>query len=133
MNLPDSVPTGVSFPRFDGSQACAGAGDWWWSEEPGTGHAARAKAVCAGCTFLTECRDWALVREEFGIWGGTTPQERKQWRHERGLKIAGWEEDELAVWRPMILRLYGAGWKRSEIVGEVPLNVDQISRVWSSR
>jgi WhiB family redox-sensing transcriptional regulator len=40
-------------------------------------HEAQAKAVCAGCPVLGRCRDWALaMREPYGVWGGTTPEER---------------------------------------------------------
>ena len=36
-----------------------------------------AKAVCAGCPVIVQCRAHALAtREPFGIWGGLTEQER---------------------------------------------------------
>jgi WhiB family redox-sensing transcriptional regulator len=38
---------------------------------------ASAKAVCAGCPVLMQCRGHALsVREPYGIWGGLSPHER---------------------------------------------------------
>lgn len=39
----------------------------------------RAKAICLTCPVMAECRDWALrhpAETEFGIWGGTTRNER---------------------------------------------------------
>lgn len=37
-----------------------------------------AKAICAGCSVLGECRDFALrIREPHGIWGGMTESERR--------------------------------------------------------
>lgn len=37
-----------------------------------------AKAICAGCAVLGECRDFALrIREPHGIWGGMTESERR--------------------------------------------------------
>lgn len=37
----------------------------------------QAKAVCAGCPVLEPCLRWALVaREPYGVWGGTSPEER---------------------------------------------------------
>ena len=37
----------------------------------------RAKAVCAGCPALLECRDFALANSEpFGVWGGLSEHER---------------------------------------------------------
>jgi WhiB family transcriptional regulator, redox-sensing transcriptional regulator len=48
--------------------------------EPGPGHqtAQDAKQACAGCPERAPCLAWALdKREQEGIWGGTTPDERK--------------------------------------------------------
>lgn len=40
-----------------------------------------ALATCARCTVLPECRTWALgTGERFGIWGGMTAKERRDWR-----------------------------------------------------
>ena len=37
----------------------------------------RAKAVCAGCPVITECRAHALSKPEpYGVWGGLSEQER---------------------------------------------------------
>ena len=36
-----------------------------------------AKAICADCPVLTECREHALrVREPYGVWGGLSEEER---------------------------------------------------------
>jgi hypothetical protein len=48
--------------------------------EPGPGHQTGqdAKQACAGCPERAPCLAWALDKgEQEGIWGGTTPQERK--------------------------------------------------------
>ena len=38
----------------------------------------KAKAVCAGCPVLTECRTHALAaREPYGIWGGLSEEARE--------------------------------------------------------
>lgn len=43
-----------------------------------------AKSVCAGCPFAAACLDYALeAREEYGIWAGTTPDERKEMLRQR--------------------------------------------------
>jgi WhiB family redox-sensing transcriptional regulator len=40
--------------------------------------AAPAKAVCARCSVAAQCLGWALrTGEQNGIWGGTTPVERR--------------------------------------------------------
>ena len=38
---------------------------------------AAAKAVCAECPVAGDCLAWALRAEAAGIWGGTTPEERR--------------------------------------------------------
>jgi WhiB family redox-sensing transcriptional regulator len=43
-----------------------------------------AKAVCASCPVLDECRDHALGRpERHGTWGGLTEEERESERRRR--------------------------------------------------
>lgn len=45
---------------------------------PAARQIADAKAICAQCPVAAQCRDWALrTGEPDGIWGGTTPEERR--------------------------------------------------------
>jgi WhiB family transcriptional regulator, redox-sensing transcriptional regulator len=38
-----------------------------------------ALRICAGCAVAEECLEWALTaRATFGVWGGTTEQERRR-------------------------------------------------------
>ncbi|WP_122819890.1 WhiB family transcriptional regulator [Varibaculum vaginae] len=38
-----------------------------------------AKAICAQCPVITECREYALAAQEpYGIWGGLTMEERRE-------------------------------------------------------
>lgn len=40
-----------------------------------------AKAICATCPVRNECLNWAVSRgEAYGVWGGTTPEERRYLR-----------------------------------------------------
>jgi WhiB family redox-sensing transcriptional regulator len=42
------------------------------------GRERQAKAICAGCPVCVPCRDFALeIREQHGIWGGLTENERQ--------------------------------------------------------
>lgn len=51
---------------------------------PALWEVAKAKAVCARCAVARECLAWALrVGEPDGIWGGTTPGERRHLRRAR--------------------------------------------------
>lgn len=48
---------------------------------PLAAQAAAAKAICANCPVTAQCLDWALrAGEPDGIWGGTTPEERRYLR-----------------------------------------------------
>ena len=45
---------------------------------------AKAKATCTGCPVRQACLEFALEHDLMhGIWGGTTPDDRQAWRHER--------------------------------------------------
>jgi WhiB family redox-sensing transcriptional regulator len=52
---------------------------------PGVGEPTdQAKAVCASCPVITECRTHALEQgEKFGIWGGLSEAQRKEIRSGR--------------------------------------------------
>jgi WhiB family transcriptional regulator, redox-sensing transcriptional regulator len=48
---------------------------------PGAREIAAARAVCARCPVVMYCLDWALrAGEPAGVWGGTTPGERRRLR-----------------------------------------------------
>jgi hypothetical protein len=58
---------------------CVTSGDavGFFSDHGGSN--ASAKRVCARCVVRDECLGYALRHEiEFGVWGGTSPRERKQ-------------------------------------------------------
>jgi WhiB family transcriptional regulator, redox-sensing transcriptional regulator len=45
---------------------------------PAAGQIALAKAICQTCPVRTTCLDWAMRHHpQYGIWGGTTEQERR--------------------------------------------------------
>jgi WhiB family redox-sensing transcriptional regulator len=68
--------------------ACAQAGGDFWYPEQGEGTCALtavAKRICAACPVRPECLDFALGHMRhtldagmYGIWAGTTVNERKQ-------------------------------------------------------
>ncbi len=50
----------------------------FFSDEGDVGFALR---VCEGCPVREECLEWALVTgASYGVWGGTTEEERRQLR-----------------------------------------------------
>jgi len=45
---------------------------------------ARAKKICAGCAVRSECLEFALSHDQvYGIWGGTTPEDRQRERRRK--------------------------------------------------
>jgi WhiB family redox-sensing transcriptional regulator len=48
-----------------------------------------AKAVCGRCPVQANCLSYALVTGQYGIWGGTTREERWPPRHPRRSPAAG--------------------------------------------
>ncbi|MDA2813629.1 WhiB family transcriptional regulator [Nocardiopsis sp. RSe5-2] len=50
---------------------------------PGSQTTSLAKAVCRSCPVRQECLRWALrAGEADGVWGGTTPEERRYMRRD---------------------------------------------------
>src|ERR1700720_3359680 len=48
---------------------------------PAAGQIAQAKTICASCGVRQECLEFALTREQnYGIWGGTTAEDRQRSR-----------------------------------------------------
>jgi WhiB family redox-sensing transcriptional regulator len=46
-----------------------------------------ARKICSGCVVRQECLEWAIKHEDHGMWGGTTPVERRQIRRKRNIII----------------------------------------------
>lgn len=68
-----------------GAAACAGMGVTFRKAEddfffilPGR-KSKRAKDFCKGCPVRKRCLEYALIYDEYGIWGGTTEDERKDY------------------------------------------------------
>jgi WhiB family redox-sensing transcriptional regulator len=40
---------------------------------------------CRKCPLVDDCRDWALYHEPDGLWGATTPNERRSMRKRLGI------------------------------------------------
>lgn len=43
-----------------------------------------AKKICADCPYIQECLAWAVDNDEIGIWGGTTKNQRRKIKQDRG-------------------------------------------------
>jgi WhiB family redox-sensing transcriptional regulator len=50
---------------------------------------ARAKMICARCQVRRECLEFALAHDQvYGVWGGTTPEDRQRDRRRRRRRAA---------------------------------------------
>jgi hypothetical protein len=53
--------------------------EWWWPETVNDSCIPVAIAICFQCPLVDKCLAYALnAKEREGIWGGTTPAERRQ-------------------------------------------------------
>jgi WhiB family transcriptional regulator, redox-sensing transcriptional regulator len=73
------------FPFLEES-ACRGEDPELFYAESGAA-ITRAKSFCGQCDVRAACLEWAINREEFGVWGGTTARERAAIRRERGVRL----------------------------------------------
>lgn len=89
----------VPFPDFDGTQNCAGKDveDFYrptYDKSPTKAEIdkdyrkeLKAMQVCQGCAFWFPCQEWGIANEEFGVWGGTSEQQRRSIRKANGVEI----------------------------------------------
>jgi len=72
--------------------------DWWFPEEKAgsrawsrTPDAMKARAICATCPILQECRDYACKYEGiYGIWGGYDWHEMREYRKVNNIVPESW-------------------------------------------
>lgn len=70
-------------PREYENPLCAQSGGDFWFPEAGHGTASEvlyARSICNNCEHQTECAEWAIHNERYGIWGGLTELDRKRIR-----------------------------------------------------
>jgi len=79
--LKNMQPFQISSP-FDGTQLCVEySTDIFYPEEYEDTDVALAKSVCNMCWVKEKCLSYALsTKENEGVWGGTTPIERRRMR-----------------------------------------------------
>jgi len=68
------------------------------SRGPGEKQIARAKVICGGCPVRQECLEFALAHDQlYGIWGGTTPEDRQRLRRRKRRAAAAAAKRAVAV------------------------------------
>jgi hypothetical protein len=79
--------------RFKGSCIDDPDPDRWYSlaelnGQPGIDSSIRElRQICAACPVQAECMAHALKHENWGIWAGTTPKERRQIRRQNNIVV----------------------------------------------
>ena len=43
--------------------------------------------ICGNCHHRTECAEWAISHERFGVWGGLTEKQRREIRKQRNIVL----------------------------------------------
>ena len=79
-------------PRFYENPACATVGGDFWFPEKEKGAVSNtdirtAKSICGSCIHKSECAEWGLAKEDYGIWGGVTQMERKYLRRQKRITV----------------------------------------------
>lgn len=81
-------------PREYESPLCAQVdGEIWFPEQSGT--TAPAKRICGSCLHKTECAEWGIKHERFGVWGGLSAEERKDVRRKKNILL---ETPDIEAW-----------------------------------
>lgn len=79
----ESLQVGLAPPELPGARCARRDHDpeLWFPANGDRAAAKRAKAICWSCPVRAACLEWALgANERTGIWGGTTPNERRELR-----------------------------------------------------
>lgn len=81
----------VPYPKFDGTQACAG--DVRFTRDiPSSGIgqkiARELTMTCQFCAFIEPCARWGLRHEPFGVVGGMTARQRDALRREHRIPLS---------------------------------------------
>jgi len=88
----------VREPREYENPLCAEvSGNFWFPDTQADINAVQdataAKSICRRCSHRTECAEWGIRKEYYGIWGGLTLRERQVIRRQKGIRIHREEED----------------------------------------
>jgi len=78
----------VIMPQVDYSQAqCVGRDDLFVGDQLHVRRLEKARELCDQCPVKKSCHAWGLAHEEFGVWAGTTPEQRRAERRALGLRL----------------------------------------------
>jgi hypothetical protein len=84
-------------PREYENPLCAEiGGDFWFPERDDPENRklldpSYAKSICRSCIHRSECAQWGIKNERFGIWGGLTEYERTLLRTRSNIRVKDWK------------------------------------------
>lgn len=109
--------TAAPYPPYRGDEPCTtGDPDRFFPIQGDYKAAAAAKAECEPCPLIRECREWALAHGEAGIWGGTSNEDRKYIRRERGITVT--PVDAPFLDREQVMRMVRRG-TPNEVIAQI--------------
>lgn len=79
LNMDDLLRPTARPSELDVSGACRSQNPTWFDGES-LEAIQNAKKICTACPVRQVCLDWAISNEPHGVWGETTPKERKKLR-----------------------------------------------------
>jgi hypothetical protein len=47
------------------------------------------KSICSQCSHQTECAEWGIQKEDFGVWGGLSELDRRLIRRKKNIILKG--------------------------------------------
>jgi WhiB family redox-sensing transcriptional regulator len=80
-------PLFLEMPKFNEPLCAQTDIEIFFSPSPTSREAVMAKEICGRCVDREACADWALRHEDSGIWGGTSPKERRKMRKQLGIEL----------------------------------------------
>ena len=82
------------YPDYDGTQNCMGMPtEVFYLADDDINARYKEKdlntlrSLCADCKFLEPCFVYALHHERYGFWAGTTQEERRRLRKQKGIRL----------------------------------------------
>lgn len=110
---------------------CIGAPFAWFAvghkSKARTGNSLKARALCAACPVVTECRvDACRADDRASIRGGMSVRERDDWLEEQGYRRLRPRELDLAA----VARLKEAGLSFAEIGRQLDVTPDMVQQQW---
>lgn len=113
-----SVTQPAPYPPIAGAEPCTNDPELFFPEMAHGGTAA-ARKLCSLCDVQQQCLAYALTHDEYGVWGGTTHEERQHIQRKRGIRpVVGSRPTD----RALIIRAHGRGMPASVIAALAGVN-----------